>query len=66
MTVEEANVLVGTIPDIIYSQNYWFGSVRSYNCLWLVYNRKIGHDLYDNNGYFGFRPVIDTSISEIE
>ena len=52
-------------PSWVYSTNYWSASAYvSY--VWLVYsNGGFGYDRFDHPGFFGLRPVITISKSDI-
>ncbi len=53
-------------PSWVYGYSYWSASASDFNHVWLVIvGSAFDHDLFDNLGRYGFRPVITISKSEI-
>ena len=53
-------------PSFIYSTSYWSGSANDTNYVWYVSSRAdFLYDYYTYSNFFGVRPVIGISISEI-
>ena len=57
----------GTIgsPDWIKTTNYWLGSARDAGRVWVVGGGRLSYSSYGSDSYYGVRPVIEISKSEI-
>ena len=53
-------------PSWVYSTSYWSGTASKSHILWIVQsNGDIGKSQYNVNKYYGIRPVVIISVSEI-